>query len=216
MIKKTKHIKKEESVLTRVSKEQDEIKKQKEQKEKQKELDIIAEKELAIKLIVLNLVSLDKQLTEKNLWVFWVFPDRSGFKKIKETFDKMQKFIYQDVDKYKNRKICKFSIIDYYKDPKKFRDPSHYWLVVNMITYPIDDTGNLIGKHANYSCTYAWKDNDFKTTKLTFKLLETIMHPIVEKKHKCASIFGIPITVIKHLEKKGINFSDALSPLAGL
>jgi hypothetical protein len=98
---------KKESVFARVSREQDEIKEKKEQKEKQKELDRISKKENMIKLIVPYMTSLDNQLTEKKLWTFLVFPDRSGFKKINGmTFTKMQKFIYQDVDKYKNRKIC--------------------------------------------------------------------------------------------------------------
>lgn len=216
---KVEPVKKKESIFTRVCREQNEKREKEKQKEKQKELDIIAEKEQAIKLIVPNITTLYNQLAEKKLHSFWVFPDRAGFKKIKDlTFTKMQKFLYQDVDKYKNRNICYFSICTYHKDPKKFRDPSHYWLVVDLTIYHIDDTGNMIGTNEEaYGCTYAWKDKDFKTTKLTFKLLETIMYPVIEKKYTNTSIFGIPITnVIKHLEKKGIDFSDVNAPLAGL
>lgn len=219
MIKKVNKVEpaKKESTYEERERVRNEKREKEKQKEKQKELDIIAEKEHAIKIITPYMASLDNQLTEKKLNSFWVFPDRSGFKKINGmTFTKMQKFIYQDVDKYKDRKLCKFSIIDYYKDEKKNKEPNHYWLVVDLTVYHIDDTGNMLDTYENWGCTYAWKDQDFKLTKFSFKLLEKIMYLVVEKKFQNESILGIPLTsVIKHLEKKGIDFSD-LSPLAGL
>lgn len=70
------------------------------------------EQERIDEIIENHLNSLDKQLKEKKLFSFWVFPDKKSFKKLnKMNSTDVQKMIKKDVDKYKNRKIAKISIV---------------------------------------------------------------------------------------------------------
>jgi hypothetical protein len=86
-------------------------------------------------------------------------------------------------------KTEKYAIIDNYKDPKKYKDINHNWLIVDLIVYHIDDTGGMIGNNEEaWGCTYSWRDDDFKLTKFSFKLLEKIMHLVVEKKFQNENI----------------------------
>ena len=64
------------------------------EKEKNKELE---DTKRAAKIIVPYLKLLEQQLDDKHL-SFWTFPDRAGFKKIKQTnFQEIQKLVKSDV-----------------------------------------------------------------------------------------------------------------------
>jgi hypothetical protein len=196
--------------------------KQKEEREikaiKTKELNRIKE-EKRLELIVLpHLDKLFMQLTEKNTLDFWVFPDRSGFKKIVDMdFDDMQTFVKSDVEKYADRKICLFKLSFTHRDAKtSIWRKSGILLIVSIVVFHMDNKAMLNGKNTAKGCTFNWHFEDFKLTKLTYKLLETIMHPIADGIFECSSLGGFPLTyVIKNLEKKGIDFTDVLIPLAG-
>lgn len=145
---------------------------------------------------------------------FWTFADRAGFKKIKgKDFDDIQKYLKADVEKYKNRKICQIHIYT----PEK---PDKYgtWLYVGILAIHTDDKANMRGKNVgNNGCGIMWKEQDFKTTKFSYKLIEAIMHPIADNKHSCSNLSGFHVTkVVNDLKKKGIKLDEFLNPLANL
>ena len=88
-------------------------------------------------------------------------------------------------------------------------------IVINIAVFKIDVDGSF---KDSWGCTFHWKNADFKTTKFSFKLIERILIPVSKKIKTCSSIAsGTSITsLIKDLEKKGINFDDVLNPLAGV
>ena len=204
-----------ESNYARIKREREEKEEKEADKLKQQQLDAIEEKKRKAVIIRKYLTKLDEQIKEKDLNYFWTFPDRSGFKKIGKGFsyEKMQKLVQKDIDKYANRQIMYFSI----RLEHKSADTSTHrkydtWILVDTLTFKINSKGEF---KADGGCHYVWKDDDFKLTKFSFKLLETIMHPIAEHKLKCISLMGFPLSwVIDRLKKEGVDFSDVLSPLA--
>jgi hypothetical protein len=106
----------------------------------------------------------------------------------------------------------------YHKSAQKtLNKKDNSWLVVGMTVFHMDDKCDLNGKNDSWSCDYMWRDQEFKLTRFSFKLLEKIMQPVAAGKYRATSIYGFPLTkIIKDLEKKGIDFSDVLNPLAGL
>jgi len=193
----------------------------------QKIIDDAEEKERAHSIIFPYLDSLDAQLDAKELEGFWVFPDRSGFKKLKIAHrTEMQKIIYKDVEKYKNRKVVDFIIKTYHREGSKMKHSFlniGTYLGVHMTVYAIDEDGKMGTGINAWGCKYKWEVEDFKITKLSFKLLEKIMEPVVRKQKQCTSIVGTPLrNLLKDLKKlkdsngKYYNFDDVLNPLAGL
>lgn len=161
-----------------------------------------------------HIAKIDQSLSEKKIYSFWTFADRSGFKKIKGmSFKEMQKSMKADVEKYKNRQICEIKI-NPYTTPDKYGT----WLVVGIWTITTDDNANMEGKGVkNNGCGIMWEEQDFKFTKFSLKLIEAIMHVIADGKHSCSSFTGFHIEkVIKDLKDKKIDLSDHLTPLAGL
>lgn len=160
------------------------------------------------------MAKLDAKLEKDNNIIFWTFADRSGFKKIRDmSFDDMQKAMKDDVEKYKNRQVCQIKIYPHTK-----ADDYGTWLYVGIWVITTDNKANLRGKTVKENgCGFMWKEEDFKVTKFSFKLVEAIMHPIAANKHSCSNMTGFHITkVINDLKKKGIDLSDYLNPLAGI
>jgi len=89
-----------------------------------------------------HIAKIDKSLSEKDIYSFWTFADRSGFKKIKNmSFKDMQKTMKSDVEKYKNRQICEIKIMTHSKP-----DKHGTWLVVGILAITTDDEANMKGK----------------------------------------------------------------------
>lgn len=206
---------KEESSYARIKREREEREAREEAKLKQQKSDAIEEKKRKAVIIRKYLTKLDEQIKEKNLNYFWTFPDRSGFKKIGKGlgYEKMQKLIQKDIDKYSNRQIMYFSIrLMHNKSDTSTHREYDTWLLVDTLAFKINSKGDL---KADGGCHYVWKDEDFQLTKFSFKLLETIMYPVSEHKLKCISLMGYPLSfVIDKLKKEGVSFKDVLSPLA--
>lgn len=209
---------KEESAFQKVRR----LRKEKEAKEaadaKQKIIDDDKEKKRMESIIEPYLENLKEKLTEKKSRGFYVFPDRSGFKKIKESNAYIEKLLQSDPKKYGGRNIAYFSI-GIQEPPKKSdllsfkRQGIH--ILVDVIIKPIDKNGKFTKKE--WGNRINWRNEDFKTTKLTFKLLESIMHPLVKLNYYSVNIMGESITTfIEDLEKLGYKFDDVLAPLAGL
>jgi hypothetical protein len=209
---------KNESIYDRVEREM----REKEQKEidekKQIEHDRLKEEERKEKIIMKYLTKLDAKFDETQSTHFWSFPDRSGFKKLYATKLEMEKFLSKTPEKYKNRKIAYFSVSFYHDSPKTsvFRQDG-IWMGASVIIYTLDNDAKFSKKKKIWGCRWMWKTDDFKLTKFSFKLLETIMYPISEKITTCESLMGLPITyVVELLEKKGVDFGDVLQPLANV
>lgn len=186
-------------------------------KEKQLEVDKVKEEKRKEKIIVKYLTKLEERLTEADTYHFWVFPDRAGFKKIYSSVNNMEKMLLKNPEKFKNRSIAYFAIQLYHNCNKNspFKK-SGIWMSVSLSIFQMDDKANLHGETGN-GCHWAWKTDDFKLTKFSFKLLETIMYPINDRVTSCESLMGLSITyVVDLLEKKGADFTDVLQPLANI
>ena len=198
------------------------VRKEKEAKEikdlKDKELARIAEENRMEKLIIPYLDNLQKQIIEKDLLEFWTFTDEPGFKKIKGIlFHDMQNFLNKDVEKYKNRKVALISFSFHHHDSKTtIHRKAGSYLGVSMTIFPIDKNGILNGDDNAWGADIVWKSEDFKTTKFSFKLLETILKPVGKRKKIFTSLLGFTVTfVIKELKKIKVNFDNVLKPLPG-
>jgi hypothetical protein len=215
--KESHHQIKEESDYARMSREYDEKRAKEAARKKQKEIDAIEEEKRKAVIIRKYLTKLDIQIKEKNLYDFWTFPDRSGFKKIGKGFgyEQMQKLVQKDINKYANRQIMLYQIrLEHNESDTSTHRKYGTWLLVDTVVFKINSKGEF---ESDGGCHYVWRDEDFKLTKFSFKLLETIMHPITDHKLNCVSLMGYPLTnIIKRLEKLGIDFSDVLNPLAGI
>jgi hypothetical protein len=182
--------------------------KKKKVKRPQKEIDDVIKQ---------HLDKLDEKLGDDI--TFWTFPDLKGFKRIPmKSLTQMQSYINKDVDKYKNRKVCEISIAFKHRSKDFVKRDARIWLTASVLVLGIDDKGSLYSKkNFNNMCAVRWEEDDFRVSKLSFKLLKEIMHLVADDKHQCVDIYGIPLTkVIADLQKKKIDLTDVLSPLAGI
>ena len=211
----------QEDRYDRIKREGREQRAQEIEDKKQKELDRITEEKRLEKITIPYVENLKEQLLEKNLIYFWTFPDRSGFTKYQDlSVGGMQKFLYSNVDKYKNRLVASFRII-FCKDngsglfdqsKKKMR------IIINIGVFEIDKNGKLGGKDNFWGLDFHWTDKDFKTTKFSFKLMHRLLIPVSEELLTGISLFstGLPITqILEQAKKLKLNLNDALTPLAG-
>jgi hypothetical protein len=182
--------------------------KKKKVKRPQKEIDDVIKQ---------HLDKLDEKLGDEV--TFWTFPDLKGFKRIQmNTLEQMQAYINKDVEKYKNRKVCEISTCFRHRTKDFVKRENRIWLTVSVLVLGIDDKGSLHGKkNFNNMCAVRWEEEDFRVSKLSFKLLKEIMHLVADDKHQCIDLYGIPLhKVVTDLKKKNIDISDVLSPLAGI
>jgi hypothetical protein len=217
--KESKNIEEEDSLDKKIR-----LRKEKKTKEaldaKQKIVDDALEQKRMESIIFPYLDDLNKKLKEKNSHNFWTFPDRSGFKKMKDyNRKKIQKFMDKDPKKYADRNVVEISIITFHRS----EDDSKYsfknmgtFLGVDISVNPIDKNGKMKDK-GTWGGRFVWNAEDFKTTKISFKLLEKIMKIVVDEEMSFASITGKSITrLLDKLKKNGYNLDDVLSPLAGV
>lgn len=215
---KSKHEKenRKESESQRLSREFDEKEAHEKEVIKQKKIDEKNEKLRAESIIIPYLESLDMQITDKHLWSFWAWPDRKGFKKInKMTYADMKDFVKED-KKYADRLIAHFKLFTGHTN--KYSRADRTWISVDISIFHIDENNNIKNKKdPSWGCHIIWNDDDFKISKLSFKLLEELMRIVAAKRHRCESLAGYRLTtVIKDLKKKKIDISDVLNPLAGI
>lgn len=193
------------------------IKETKEKEKKKKaEQDAKEERARMESIIFPYLDRLDEQLQEKNSYRFWAFVDRLPFKKIKDVTKRdLENTFSQNPDKYKGRKIAKFSMITYHRN--KGSDFKKWGIGIGASINIF-----IIGKDVKFTkdawaCNFRWELKDFKITKFSFKLIEKMAKAIAESDLECTTLTGISIShILKELEKRGYDFSDVLNPLAGV
>lgn len=183
---------------------------------KQKKIDEEDEKKRAESIIIPYLESLVRQLKEKDLFSFWAWPDRKGFKKInKTTYDVMKKHIKGD-KKYANRLIAHVKLFTGHTN--KYSRAERTWISVDITIFCIDENCIMDDDDApSWGCHVIWEDDDFKISKLSFRLIEELMRIVAAKQHTCESLAGYRLEkVVKALKKKKIDISEFLNPLAGM
>jgi hypothetical protein len=204
------------AVIKRINAQKD---KEKKEKEKQDKIEADFEKERIDDIIYEYVDKTFTAIKDKDLTHFWVFADRSGFKKYKNSLSEMKKILQQDVDKYSDRILAHIAIGAHHKDSPDsiFANDAGIWLDVNISVHHTDDNALINGKYKSWGCHYGWTSEDFAVTKFSFKLLEAIMNPISKKVMTCPSLFGTPLNIVlKRLKEKGYNLDEFLNPLAGV
>ena len=223
VIKKTKEI--NETSIEKNWRLADEKKAKDKATAEQKIIDVANEQKRKEDIIFPYLDILTEQLVEKSNASFWTFPDRSGFKKIKNTnFNQMKKLTSEKSERYKNRTAVNIMIATYHRskiDTKYAHKNIGIFLICSISVHPINSKGEITDNV--WSCTFKWNADDFKTTKFSFKLIEQMMIPIYRKQITCASLLGFPVTDViadmkklKDIDGKYYNFDDLLHPLAGI
>lgn len=128
----------------------------------------------------------------------------------------MQEIVSNDVDKYKNRNIASVSILFFHNDkPTNMYRKEGIYMKVGISVFPINGKGILNGNKDAWGCDFVWRSEDFKITKFSFKLIETILRA-VGAGEAFNSIMGFPLSyVLEEVENVGISFDGVLKPLAG-
>ena len=211
--------KEKENVYDKVSRENLGIREKEKYDNLEKEKAGKKEKDRIRIIIDKYLDSLDTQLDEKELYSFWTFPDRTGFKKYKnKSLKDIQRIVNKDIDQYKNRNIAKIHVKPFHHEKS---DSMHgkvgVLLSVGISIFPIDNNGVLNGKDNAWGCDFTWHDYDFKISKFSFKLLERILESVQKHDLTGSYFIGTPFTnIVYHLKKLKVNLEDVLSPLAGV
>ena len=178
------------------------------------------ETERTDKIIYKYLTKLDQKFKETDTTHFWVWADRSDFKKIIKNKTEMQVTISKNPEKYIGKHIANFSIQLEHKSKGKerlFGDPDR-WMSILLELYTIDKNGKISGSNDPFwACHWVWLTDDFKITKFSFKLLERIMRIVNTKKVQWPSLGGFSLHhVIKDIREKKFKIDDVLQPLAGV
>jgi hypothetical protein len=164
--------------------------------------------------IINHLNDISKKLKEHKLFSFWYFPDQKGFKNKlnKMGYEDVEKMVKKDISNYKNRLITQIRICTMHGDTTGFAAQYGVLLTASANTYKIEENGKLTD--IEYAIKIRWNEDDFKVSKLTFKLLERMMRISAAKKYKCVETFGCKLTeIVSDLKKKKLPIKDVLEPL---
>lgn len=174
------------------------------------------EKKRMRKIVVPYLDELQERLVKDNLLYFWIFPDKPGFTKIKGySWTQMENLLKSNVEKYKNRLIANVNIRFYHNDKPKsmfLREDIHLTTDINV--YPIDKNGVMCGHERGWGIGVAWRPEDFKISKFSFKLMELLYVTAVNKTYTNATMYGYPFSsVIDALHEYKVKTGNLLQPL---
>lgn len=210
---------KPESSLAKIKREREEREKIERKMDEEKTLADKLERERKHKIIREHLSKLESQLSEKRLDDFWVFADRSGFKRFHGTTAEIKKMTKSNPKKYANRMVAHYVIRMFHKSPDTdlFRKLDK-WMNLGITLYTTDDTGDMLGKYDPRECKVSWSDSDFELGKLSVKLMESLLKPLADKSVSCASISGLTLGyIVDHYKKNAkVDLSDILQPLKKL
>lgn len=166
------------------------------------------------KIIRRHLDSLDKQLREKDLYSFCVFPEQGFRNRMTEGIKEIKKYLKKNPGKH-NYLAC-IRIATHHKDRDSIQGRAGVWLYADIGITPINKEGELQSSKG-FGITMHWKEEDLKITKLSLKMLEDLMQIALKKKLTIAAVFGVPFNrLIKKLKYREIDISEHLRPLAGL
>lgn len=218
---KTKKEDEEGSLSKRIRERKEREAKEKEEKKKAEE-EAKKEEERKHKLIRKYMEKLDIKLKESGAYEFWVWCDRSDFKKMKMAGrDGVEEMLKKDINKYIGRKIANIVIQTRHKEYgiKTFLIDPEAWIRSHIIVFKIDKTAKVTQKTQHKSFNWEWHTDDFKISKPTFKLLEWLMYVVADNNFSAGGIQG---TTLEHLldylkNKKNIKIpKDVFQPLAGI
>ena len=210
---------KKESAWDKTRRESKEKEERELEEERQRKIEESEEKQRVDNIARRYTEKLYTQLEEKGVDSFWVFPWKSGFKKLSMTKKEVQKLVKENPKKYQNKTICYTAIHAHHNEEEtRIHRSNGTWLGVSLVITKLTVVDNIDDDDNKYwGCHFIWANDDFKITKFSFKLLEIITKAVDERKYECPSIFGIPIAVvIKNMKKKKVDFGDSLNPLANI
>lgn len=171
------------------------------------------------KIIYEYVKNLDKQLTEKNLYSFCVFPElngSSGFKnKLKNVSGKeVKKIIKDNPGKYSYMACINLNTL--HDGRNSIPGKAGVWITASIPITPIDKDGNLMTKKG-WGINMHWKEEDLKITKFSIKLMEVLVNAAVNHKLSLAGTYGVPFHELIHrLKIQKIDISEHFIPLPGL
>lgn len=166
------------------------------------------------KIVKEYIENLSAQLKEKKLFSFCVFPEQGFKNKMREGIKEIKKISKQEAGKHEHL-VC-FTINTLHDSRDSILGKAGGWLFASIKVIPIDKNGELLSRKG-WNTSMHWKVDDFKITKFSLKLLETLMKHVVAKKLEIADVFGVPFNeLIEELEYKKIDISSVFTPLPNL
>ncbi len=158
--------------------------------------------------------SLDKQLKEKKLFSFCVFPEQGFKNKMRESTEELKKLTKKEAGKHEYIACIKINTLNDQRD--SILGKAGGWLYASINVIPIDKDGKWLSKKG-WNTNMHWKVDDFKITKFSLKLLETLMQYVIRKKLEIAGTFGVPFNeLVEELGYKKIDISSIFTPLPKL
>lgn len=166
------------------------------------------------KIVKTYIENLDKQLKEKDLYSFCVFPEQGFKNKMREDIKDIKKLIKKEAGKH-DHLVC-ILINPLHNRRESISGKAGVWLFASINVIPIDEKGELLSKKG-WNTDMHWKVDDFKITKFSLKLLETLMKHVIKKKLGIAGVFGVPFNeLVKRLGYKDVDISSVFTPLPDL
>lgn len=166
------------------------------------------------KIVKEYIESLAAQLKEKKLFSFCVFPEQGFKNKMRESTEELKKLTKKEAGKHEY--IVCININTLNDQRNSILGKAGGWLYASINVVPLDKDGKWIS-NKSFGVDMHWKVDDFKITKFSLKLLETLMKHAIKKKLKIAGTFGVPFSeLIEELEYEKINISSVFTPLPNL
>jgi len=193
--------------------------KRKNSKKKQKELDAKKEYERKRSIIVPYLNKLEKQIDDKDLTNFWVFPEHKGFKKHIGNLQYMRDLISKHPSHYEGKKTAYITIFFRQNEPDdSFHRDIDTWLGVNIAGFMVKN-GKLTMDKEQFGGYIVWKTDDFAITKFSLKLVENFTKIMLNEDVCIPSIVGYKLNDVLNdiFKRRKVTISkEILTPLAGI
>ena len=128
--------------------------------------------------IIEYLKDLDKKLKERHTQSFWALPDNIIFKVFKDyTKTDWQKRLKENYTRYKNKHLARISI-NITTSKSTWYKSTGILLQISIDIFKIHDNGTINTKFGDsWGALIAFKENDFKISKFSIKLVLTGFHP---------------------------------------
>jgi hypothetical protein len=152
------------------------------------------------------LKALEKKYAEKKLEDFWVFTDRATFKPIKESQEKVHKYLKKNAARLAGEHIA---VISVYIKPSKTYIKKNKSLVSLMITvFGIKENGTLSSIDRNGLRVY-YKKKDLELRKFKLADVDRFMRLCADGILESETMIGISLrTALKKLKNKNIDFDS--------
>ena len=189
--------------------------------EEKKQIEAAAKKEYERKrnIIVPYLNKLEKQIDDKDLTNFWVFPEHKGFKKHIGNLQYMRDLISKHPAHYEGKKVAYITIFFRQNEPDdSFHRDIDTWLGVNIAGFMVKN-GKLTMDKEQFGGYIVWKTDDFAITKFSLKLVENFTKIMLNKDICIPSIVGYRLEIVLNdiFKRRKVTIDkEILTPLSGI